>query len=506
MAFLQRILERILIIKNPALANVLALLSGSIFYLAFAPFNLWPLGILSIFVLLVISMQASAKQVAFRHYLFAIAMYGWGISWIYVSVHEHGEAPPMLAGGLVALLVSVLSLPMLLQGFLLHRFFRFHLLAFSLGLVLLWTIREWLFTWFLTGFPWLLIGYGHLETPLGAFAPYTGVLGVGLLVVTSASLMHYALRVKRRKHKGLASILLLLIWGSGYILSHFDWVQERGDAISVSLVQGNIDQHQKWRRDMVRPIIQRYVDLTESEWGRDLIVWPEAAVTIFRGSAQNLLSDIDNRGKAEKSTLILGLPDRDESGNVYNAALALGQGEGLYFKRLLVPFGEYVPFERQLRGLIKAFDLPMSRNETGPEDQALLRVGDLKVLMSICYEIIYPNLIRSEESADLLITISNDTWFGESIGPLQHMQMAQMRALENGRYLLRATNSGVTAIVDPKGRIQVQLPQFQEGVLRGEVKAMEGRTPYTRFGDLPILGFVGVLLLSLMIWRSRYIH
>ncbi|MBL4680498.1 MAG: apolipoprotein N-acyltransferase [Pseudomonadales bacterium] len=498
--------KKIWIVESPVLANMLALFAGSIFHLALAPTNLWPLGLLSVFILLVISNQAGAKQIALRHYLFAIAMYGWGISWIYVSVHEYGEAIPILAGGLVALLVGVLSLPMLLQGFLLHRFFRFHVLALSLGLVLLWVIREWIFTWFLTGFPWLLVGYGHLETPLGAFAPYVGVLGVGFLVLLSVALVHYFLSEMRLQYRVLALIFLLLIWGAGFILPHYKLVQERGESISVSLVQGNIDQHQKWRREMVRPIIQQYLDLTEPEWGRDLIVWPEAAITVFKESAQNLLSEIDDKGKAQKSALILGIPDRDESGNVYNAAIALGQGEGSYFKRLLVPFGEYVPFERQLRGLIKAFDLPMSRNQTGPAAQDLLRVGDVKVLMSICYEIIYPNLIRSEETADLLITISDDTWFGESIGPLQHMQMAQMRALENGRYLLRGTNSGVSAIVNPKGQIQAQFPQFQKGVLRGEVWAMEGTTPFNRFGHVPILSLIALLFLSLMVWRSRYTH
>lgn len=502
MAFSQKQLN----IENSTIANIVALFAGSIFHLAFAPTNIWPLGILSIFLLMMISTKVSAKQMALRHYLFAIAMYGWGISWIYVSVHEHGQAPPVLAAGLVILLVAVLSLPMLLQGLLLHRFFRFHLLAVSLGMILLWVIREWLFTWFLTGFPWLLIGYGHLETPLGGFAPYLGVLGVGFMVIASASLLHYGFREKRSQYRGGAFVLLVAIWGSGSALSQYEWVHEKGDLISVSLVQGNIDQHQKWRREMIRPIIQKYLNLTEPEWGRDLIVWPEAAITVFRKSAESLLSDLDTRGKQENSALILGLPDRDKSGDVYNAAIALGQGEGIYFKRLLVPFGEYMPFENQLRGLIKAFDLPMSRNQTGPEDQALLRVGDVKILMSICYEIIYPNLVRSDEASDLLITISNDTWFGSSIGPLQHMQMAQMRALENGRYLLRATNSGVTAIVNPKGQIQSKLPQFQEGVLRSEVWAMEGMTPFNRFGDIPILGLLVVLFLSLMVWRSRYTH
>ncbi|MFT7687305.1 MAG: apolipoprotein N-acyltransferase [Candidatus Azotimanducaceae bacterium] len=493
------------IVDRPWVSNILSVLAGSLFPLALAPTNIWGFGLLSIFLLLRLIQTDNAKSSALRCYLYALGMYGWGLYWIYFSVHVYGHAPPFLAVGLVALLVCVISLPMLVQGYLYHYFFRFNLFASILGFAILWTIREWLFTWVLTGFPWLFMGYGHLESPLGGYAPYFGVLGIGFLGVLSAGFLYILLCEISVNTKTAAAVILVAVWATGSWLTSLVLVEPEGKPISVSIIQGNIDQNKKWRRDMVSPIIQKYLSLSESEWGRDFIIWPEAAITVYKENAQQFLGDLDQKAKKENSAVLLGLPDRNEQGDVFNAAIIIGQGEGTYYKRLLVPFGEYVPFENQLRGLIKAFDLPMSRNMTGPQEQALLQVGDLKVALSICYEIIYPELVRkNREVADVLVTISNDTWFGASIGPLQHMQIAQMRALENGRYLLRGTNSGVTAIVDPRGKIVAKLPQFQAGVLRGEISRMKGTTPYTQFGDMLILSLIFGFSLCLMIWRFRY--
>jgi len=489
------------IVERPLYANIFAFLAGSLFPLALAPYDYWVLGILAPMFLLLLTRKVTCKESALRHYLFAVGMYAWGLYWIYVSVHVHGHAPPVLAGALVGLLVITLAIPMYIQGYVFARYFRFNTVALVLGFALLWTFREWLFTWVLTGFPWLLIGYGHLYTPIGSYAPFLGVLGVSFFGVLSSSLLYSLLWERRLTSLGL----LLSLWMAGYGISNIDLVQTEGELVKVSLVQGNIDQETKWRREMVMPIIETYIDLSESEWGRDIIIWPEAALTVYRHDAEKFLQGLSEKGKSHNTSLVLGLPDRNDSGDVFNAAIVLGNGEGVYHKRLLVPFGEYIPFEAQLRGLIKAFDLPMSKNLTGPEYQPLLKAGALSLSMSICYEIIYPDLVRqNKEVPDLLTTISNDTWFGESIGPLQHLQMAQMRALEQKRYLLRGTNNGVTAIVGPDGRIVSRLPQFKAAVLRGEIFAMKGMTPYVEFGNMPILVLIFGLLLTLMMWRFRY--
>ena len=240
-----------------------------------------------------------------------------------------------------------------------------------------------------------------------------------------------------------------------------------------------------------------------------LLIWPEAAITLFEHEAGELLEGLARRGEQSGTALVLGLPrleaqrqgaggrsSQESSYRFQNAALVVGDGEGRYIKRRLVPFGEYVPLEGLLRGLIEFFDLPMSRAAPGPWRQPLLKVGADAAALAICYEVAYADLMRrTAADADLLITITNDTWFGRSIGPLQHLQIAQARALENGRWLLRAANSGVTAIVDYRGQVTARLPQFEQGVLTGNFQVMRGRTPYSRFGDDWLVALCAVTML-----------
>jgi apolipoprotein N-acyltransferase len=259
----------------------------------------------------------------------------------------------------------------------------------------------------------------------------------------------------------------------------------------VALVQGNIPQSTKWDPATVQPILDTYRTLSAPHWQHDLVIWPEAAVTLFAHQATGYLDEMARRANAHGSALVLGIPTAERTDDgiaIHNSVLALGNGSGRYSKHQLVPFGDYVPFERWLRGLISFFDLPMSVARRGPAGQAPIEGGGRHMAVAICYEIVYPELVRDQaRRADVIVTVSNDTWFGRSIGPHQHLQKARMRALENGRYLLRATNNGVTAIVDPSGQVTAEIPQFQPGVLTGEFHSMQGQTPYTRTGTAPLL-------------------
>jgi apolipoprotein N-acyltransferase len=299
-------------------------------------------------------------------------------------------------------------------------------------------------------------------------------------------------------------VIATLPWVAGWALGRHEWVKPITRA-TVGLVQGNIAQSAKWEPESVAPILATYRDLSDAAWGRDIVVWPEAAVTLFVEQARVYLDAMSDRASRAGSALVLGIPDVERMPHgpplFLNTALALGLGDGQYAKRRLVPFGEYVPFEQALRGLIAFFDLPMSHAVAGAERQPPLQLKSSRAAVAICYEIVYPELVReSAKTADVLITISNDTWFGRSLGPLQHMEMAQMRALENGRWLLRATNDGVTAIVDARGHIVKSLPRFEPGVLTGEFSVMTGQTPFTRFGTLPV---VVVLAAMSFVGRTR---
>ena len=317
---------------------------------------------------------------------------------------------------------------------------------------------EWALTWVLTGFPWLFLGYAHLDDPLRHYAPVGGVLLVSLVAALSAAIAVAPLaRDATRRSLLVGAALALVPWLIGAVLGQARWVAP-GVAGRVALVQGNVAQDVKWRPESVMPILERYRTLSQPYWQRDLVIWPEAAVTLFEQEATPFIEEMARRANETGAALLFGVPgyERLPGGDVTfrNMAVVVGNGSGHYIKRRLVPFGEYVPLERLLRGLIEFFDLPMSHAGSGPLQQPLLKAGRWRVATAICYEIVYADLVRRDaREADVIVTISNDSWFGRSIGPHQHLQMARMRALENGRYVLRATNNGITAIIAPSGAV-----------------------------------------------------
>ena len=489
--------------RYPAAVDALVLVAGGLYPLGFSPFGWWPFVFISLVILALSTRHAGIRRGTWRFYLHSVGMYGVGVSWIYVSIHEHGGASVALAALLVALFVLSFSLIALVQGWLYLRFVRPAPLGTTLGFTIVWLLREWMSIWFLTGFPWLLAGYAPIGSWLAGYAPVVGVLGVSFLVVLQSGMLAEALGKPSKRNLGLASLVVAVAWLGGLGLSKVQFVTPTGKEITVSAVQGNINQDEKWLPGMVEPIIEKYLSLTKPEWGRGLIVWPEASITLFRDQAADLLHQLDDIGKRYGTSLVLGIPQLSDDGRFLNTAIALGEGKGEYIKRHLVPFGEYVPFESVLRGLITFFDLPMSYNEPGPARQDPMHANNLTLSLSICYEVVYPELVRTTvRNPDIFITISNDTWFGHSIGPWQHFEMARMRALENGRYMIRATNNGVTGIIDQHGRVVGRLPQFESGVLRGKVQEFTGRTPYSRIGDTPLLVLSALALAAMLAVRA----
>ena len=455
---------------------VAAVAAGVCLPFALAPYDIWPLALVSAGALFWLLNRPDARPLR-TGWLFGLGKYGVGVSWVYVSIHVHGDAAPPLAAFLVSLFVAGLALFNAAAAWLFVRF-RVGGVATvnAIWFAAVWVLTEWLLTWFLTGFPWLFAGYAMMDTPLEPLAPIGGVLLVSFVAVLTATCL-----IAWRSPSAL--VVAALPWFACWALAGASWTT-LGRSHSVALVQGNIAQEEKWlpqNRDM---ILARYAELSEAVWDREVVIWPEAAIPLAYHQAGTFLKALAAR---MQGTLVLGIPIIERSSgswSSYNGAIAVGAGEGRYLKQRLVPFGEYVPLETLLRGLIKFFDLPMSGFSTGEPGQPLLRADGVELAMSICYEIIYPGLVREQATgADALVTISNDTWFGASIGPLQHMQMARMRALENGRYLLRATNNGVTAIVDERGRVTAALPQFEQGVLSGEFKSVSGTTPFGRWGS-----------------------
>jgi len=484
-----------------------AVLSGLALPLALAPFDLWPLALLSPALLLAALHGQPARRAALLGYVHGLARYGLGISWVYVSIHVHGPAPPWLAGTLVALFVIGMAIFPALLAFCFGTLAPRRPLAAALAFTGVWVLIEWLLTWFLTGFPWLLVGYAHLETSLAGFAPVGGVLLVsGISVLLGCLLWVLVLRFlagQRSARLAWPAGSVLAIWTAGALLTLPAWTEPAGDPLRVALAQGVISQDMKWQADNREPILEHYLALSDPWWDFDLVVWPEAALTWFAREVPHVLDALDRQASATGTTLVTGIPDYRRDPNAplgarfENTAIALGTGHGRYVKQRLVPFGEYVPLENQLRGLIRFFDLPMAHARPGPSGQAPLVVGDERLAMAICYEVVYPDLVRKlARDATLLATISNDTWFGDSIGPEQHLQMARMRALELGRWMVRSTNDGVTAVIDDSGREHARLARFEPDVLASSVVPMTGRTPFAVTGSWPAVVLAAFLALS----------
>ena len=474
--------------------EVAATVAGLAMPLAFAPFSYWPVALFAVGLLAVVTRVGTVRRTAARFYLFGAGLFLTGVSWVYVSITVYGGTGALVGGLLAVLMALGLALFLGLQGYVYARFLRGWL--WPAGFVFAFALQEWLRGWLLTGFPWLWLGYAYTDTWLAGLGPVVGVYGMGVAAAGLSALLACAALYRgqwagRALTLGCVAGIACGAWGVGKLR----FVEPTGEVLTVSAIQGNVDQAVKWETASIQPILHLYRDMSRTEWGRDLVVWPEAAITLNRESAEPYLAETNRRAALSGTTLVTGIPDRDESGAYFNAAWALGAGEGVYLKRRLVPFGEYMPFDGLLRGLIAAFDLPMSGNQAGPADQPPLRVAGRPLSMAICYEIVFPGLVRSVKDPALIVTISNDTWFGESIGPKQHMQMARMRAVENGRYLLRSTNNGISAVVDPAGRVIASIPSFEAGVLRGEVRLMEGRTPYAALGDWPLLSLLACVVL-----------
>jgi len=498
-------------LAGPGLSGHLAALAaGAALTGAFAPFELWPVAVLSPLTLLALIVRLTPGTAALRAWYFGLGMFGTGASWVYVSIHQYGSAPVPLAAGLTLLFCMGLALFPALTFGAWARWLRERRGGVVPGFAAAWVLGEWWRSWFLTGFPWLDLGYSQLDGPLRGWAPVTGVYGIGLMLAFSASALYLA--ATRAHGRGTALVVAALAWLTGPLLARVEWTHPQGEEISVAMVQGNIAQELKWKPGELESIIDTYTRLSDGLWGTDLVVWPEAAVPAYLDLVVDRLGPIAARAAQSGSTLLLGIPTRDASTDrprgfdAFNSVALIGADSGLYHKRRLVPFGEYVPLERWLRGLIAFFDLPMSSFSRGPAQQAPLTVHGVRVAPSICYEIVYPVPVAAGAAeAAILMTVSNDTWFGASIGPLQHLQMARMRALETGRPLVRATNNGVSALIDSHGAVMTRGGQFTQEIIRGVVQPSGGLTPFVRWRAWPVL-LLCVLMIALPALRGRGSH
>lgn len=495
-----------------------AFIGGAIMPFAFSPYDFGIAAIASPAILLWCLIKCRPAKAFLLGWIYGIGMFGLGVNWVYVSIHDYGYTTPLLASLFTALFVFTLALFPAMMCALLNKLFpRNDGIRSLLAFPSLWVFFEMLRGWILTGFPWLFVGYSQMGTRIEAFAPLGSVWAVSWAAVFTASIFfsiadYYYHNRDNKKLRNKLILSLIVLWGAAFGLYQVKWTQPTGQQLNVALVQGNIPQLMRWDAKYIASIIDTYQTLTQRALKANIVVWPEGAIPIPLPESEVFFQKMQAFALQNNIALLTGVPSQlAHKEQYYNSLLGLGLAQGIYHKTHLVPFGEYVPLEKWLRGLIAFFNLPMSSFISGPQEQAPITLQGFsfapdqtfRLAPAICYEIAYPLYVQSlSQQADFILTVSNDTWFGKSIGPAQHLQIAQFRALETGRSVIRATNTGYTAVIDPTGDIQTIAPQFATTVLFGEIKLMQGQTPWVRFGIWPLLGFLGVLLGLALFLRS----
>ena len=484
--------------------DLLATLAGVLYSLAFAPFDVPYLMLVSLVLLFVSWQNTTPLQAFYRGYLFGLAAFGLGVSWVYVSIHNFGGVDSVSSGLLTTLFVAFWAIFPALAAYLSVKIRLINPRLNVISIVpMVWVLVEYLRGYcVLNGFPWLQVAYSQLETPFAGYIPVLGVYGVSFLVALTAVLLLSIAQVK--KHRGAMIAMLLGLWLTGAGLKTINWTAAMGDPIRVSLIQGNVSQDQKWRPENLLTTLNFYKTMTEAHWDSKVIVWPETAIPAYLSEVNDwYLQPLSQAAKEHGSDLIVSLPLRgDVVHERYNAVMTLGKDIATYRKIHLLPFGEYLPWQPVSGFVLDSLGLALGNFTPGAIDQALLKAGGYAFITSICYEDVFGSAtVKNLIDAAYLVNVTNDGWFGHSIEPQQHLQMARMRALETGRYLLRATNTGVTAIVAPDGLVIKQAPPFEATVLTGEIIPMTGVTPFTRLGDQAViallaLGLCGVLVLG----------
>ena len=490
---------------------LLCLMVGAMFSLSLAPYKLWTIAILSPMVLYACLVgEDRAGRAFWVGQAYGFGLWAVGAFWLYTSIHEYGNIPMWLALIMIALMAFIMGLFHAVMAWLFVRFMGRQPLAFAS----LWVIQEWIKTWLLTGFPWLFVGYAFADLAwISSLAPMFGVFAISFVAVLFGASVVEVFRQKL----GFLCISAFLVWFAILVwVIDPKWTTPTGERLSMSLVQGNIPQDLKWLTEYRHETLNIYAQLSESEWGQDVVVWPEASIPMFQDEAWAFIHDVHTHARTQGATWVMGIPYRDiehydpaerDYPHLYNSVLALGENSGgLYKKQNLVPFGEYIPFEGMLNILPDLAGMQnMMSYSRGDDTQKPLLVKNQPMGPAVCYEVAYPDTTRKNaKDTQFLLTVSNDAWFGTSAGPLQHLQMVQMRSIETGRWFARATNTGVTAFIDDKGRIVSQAPSFVPTVLRGDVLMMTGTTPFMRWGSYPILILCLLLIgLSFVVRRQN---
>jgi len=482
-------------LKN-SLPFLIAMILGALAVLGFAPFFIFPANILSLAGLCYLWIKAGNPKTAFKlGFQYGLGLFGAGIYWIYISLHDFGNMPWWFAGFSTFCLCAFMALFVALVGWFSKR-----LGSPLISIPVLWGLSDWTRSWIFTGFPWLTMGYSQVpHSPLAGFIPLVGVYGVSVIAVFFAALIANWLANSPSnlisKRNTIAALMLVIVIGG--VLKTAEWTLPIGKPISVALLQGNIAQDEKWSPETAQNTINQYIEMTQASKAK-LIVLPETAFPVISSQIDPSIKDaLNTRAKQNNGDMIVGLVEFNEATNstpseYFNSAVSFGSNPNqTYRKNHLVPFGEFIPLKLVLGWIYRDYlHMPLSDLSRGGSQQKPMNLAGQKVAVNICYEDVFGNeIIHQLPNATLLVNISNDAWYGLSYAADQHMQFSQARALETGRMVLRATNNGATAIIDQHGYILAHAPHYTKTTLNALAQGYKGSTPYVRWGNWPFIIF-----------------
>jgi apolipoprotein N-acyltransferase len=508
---------------------VLAFVLGAATVAGFAPFYLYPLPVLTLaaFALLLLR-TGSTRQAAATGFSFGLGLLLTGASWVYVSLHDYGGMSMPVAAVCTLVFNAIYAACPALAATLFFRLQGPTGLKLLLLFPALMALSDWARGWLFTGFPWLALGYSQAPaSPLSGYAAVLGVYGVSLLTALGAACLALAfLRVSRvagaapvtsnnppasqpvrllkAANGPVALLAVIILAGSG--IGTIEWTRPFGEQpVSVTLIQGNIPQELKWRPDKARDTLLTYLELVRASRSK-LIILPETAIPMFNVNVPaGYLEALAAHARDNDGDILTGIPEYVSTGEYYNSVISLGSSPSQTYRKVhLVPFGDYFPMQWALGWLLKMLDIPMSDFSRGEADQRPIAVAGQKVAVDICYEDVFgEEIIRQLPEATMLANFTNDAWWGRSLASRQHLQISQMRSLETGRSMLRATNTGVTAVIDHRGRVQAVAPQFETTEIDAEVRGRSGATPYVRWGNYAFLALAATMIvIAVLISRS----